>query len=86
MAVMEGSVELMGAFFTSGEPDFNWEKGAYPGPELKTLPEEVLGVIQWLLDDSGLSTEVLMNMVILASNKVDQLDLQWLKDLHDIWS
>lgn len=32
MAVMEGSVELMGVFFTGGEPDFGWEKGVYPGP------------------------------------------------------
>ena len=42
--------------------------------------------MQWLLEDCGLSTETLMNMVILASNRVDQLDLQWLKDLRDIWS
>lgn len=46
----------------------------------------MLGVIQWLLDESGLSAEVLMNMVVLASNKVDELDLQWLKDLREIWS
>jgi hypothetical protein len=34
MAVLEGSIELVGAFFTVLEPNFSWKKNTYPGPEL----------------------------------------------------
>jgi hypothetical protein len=33
----------------------------------------------------GLTTEVLMNMVLHASIMVDPLDLRWLQDVREMW-
>lgn len=80
VAVLEGSIELMGLFFTLA-PDFTFQKNTYPGPELKTLPHELMDAVNSFLRELEITPEVIMNMVIHASIKVDPLDLEWLKNL-----
>jgi hypothetical protein len=44
-AIFDGSVELLTLSFTEAEPSLSWSKTAYPGPELSTLPDEVINGI-----------------------------------------
>ena len=71
MGVMEGSVTLLSACFKKGEPRVKWDWDIYVGPDVNSLPGEVTDVIDYLFKEVGLSTQMIMNMVINNSRQAD---------------
>ena len=84
IGIAEGSVELTTMFSSSLTPGIDFPSEMYNGPDVQTLPSEILQAISNLLSEVGLKTEMIMNMVIHASNKADEIDLKWMQDLRDI--
>jgi hypothetical protein len=71
MGMMEGSLILLTTCFRKGEPRLTWEFEDYVGPDVNTLPQEVTEVVDHLLKQVGLSTEMLTNMVKYTSIEAD---------------
>ena len=58
-----------------------WNYTSYAGPEVHSIPMGVMAAVQHVMEQVGLKTEVMQNMVIEASRQADEIDYKWLVDL-----
>lgn len=73
-------------FFSEGEPGVVFSAGAYNGPDVQTLPQEIVSTVNSLLESVGIKVDTIMNMVINSSSHADELDVKWMKNLKEILS
>lgn len=45
MGVLEGNVELTTVHFTEFQPGVGWERHVYAGPDVMSLPEDILEIV-----------------------------------------
>jgi hypothetical protein len=56
MGVVDGGVELTTTHFTDFPPGTAWTEDVYAGPDVSSVPMEVLGAINGVFQSLGLTT------------------------------